>query len=161
MNAMSTVADQLEQLHDGPAWHGPSLREALEGVDAALAARRPADAAHNIWELVGHIAVWEEVSARWLRGEAIEELTPGENFPAAGGGEAAWRALRERSDRANRALRNAIHDFPPSRLDEIVPGRDYTFATLIRGVPFHSVYHAGQIVVLRRIVEDLESKRPG
>jgi uncharacterized damage-inducible protein DinB len=151
MDLMIT-ADHLHDLHAGPAWHGPSLREALEGVDAALAARRPSDGAHSIWELVGHVAVWEEVSARWLSGEAVTELTPAGNFPPAGGGEAAWRALRERSDRANRALQEAIRRFPSSRLDEIVPARDYSFATLIQGVPFHSVYHAGQIVMLRKIL---------
>jgi uncharacterized damage-inducible protein DinB len=149
---LEMTADQLEQLHAGPAWHGPSLREALEGVDAALAARRPAEEAHNIWELVGHITVWEEVCARWLSGEAVEELAPGENFPAAGGGEAAWRALRDRSDRASRSLDEAIRRFPPSRLDEIVPARDYTFATLIRNVPFHGVYHAGQIMILKKVL---------
>lgn len=145
--------DQLEHNYAGPAWHGPSLREALDGVDAALATRRPAEGAHNIWELVGHIAVWEEVSASWLSGEAVEELAPGENFPAAGGAEAAWRALRDRADRANRTLQEAIRRFPPSRLEEIVPARDYSFATLIEGVPFHAVYHTGQIVMLRRILE--------
>jgi hypothetical protein len=149
---VALAADQLHEIHDGPAWHGPSLREALEGVDAALAARRPAEDAHNIWELAGHVAVWEEVCARWLSGEAVEELTPAENFPAAGDGESAWDALRARCDRATRSLEETIRRFPPSRLEAIVPARDYTFAALIRNIPFHSVYHTGQIMLLRKVL---------
>lgn len=40
--------------------------------------------------------------------------------------------------------------FPDSRLTETVPGRDYDFYFLLHGVVQHTLYHAGQIAVLKR-----------
>ncbi|HXT21154.1 MAG TPA: hypothetical protein VN923_10415, partial [Thermoanaerobaculia bacterium] len=45
------LADQLERAFRGGAWHGPSLSEVLDGVDAATAARRAFPDAHTIAEL--------------------------------------------------------------------------------------------------------------
>ncbi len=44
----------LDEAFDGPAWHGPALMQALRGVTQTLAARRPAPARHNIWEIALH-----------------------------------------------------------------------------------------------------------
>ena len=41
------------------AWHGPSLLELLEDVDAATAAAKPIPNVHSIWELLLHVAVWD------------------------------------------------------------------------------------------------------
>ncbi|PYQ46578.1 MAG: hypothetical protein DMF78_26090 [Acidobacteria bacterium] len=43
---------QLEAAFEGPAWHGPSVLEALDGVTAEGASAHPLTGAHSIWELV-------------------------------------------------------------------------------------------------------------
>ena len=40
----------LRRTYRGPVWHGPALRELLEGVDAEAAAARPIAGSHSIWE---------------------------------------------------------------------------------------------------------------
>lgn len=63
------IADQLRRAFDGSAWHGPALLELLKDVDSAAAAAKPLPEVHSIWELVLHIAVWDDAGLRRLDGE--------------------------------------------------------------------------------------------
>jgi uncharacterized damage-inducible protein DinB len=65
----SRIADQLRRAFDGSAWHGPALLELLEDVDAATASARPLTDVHSIWELVLHVAVWDDAALRRLDGK--------------------------------------------------------------------------------------------
>ena len=69
MTEIERILDQLKRAYEGDAWHGPSVREALAGVTAQQAHARPLTNAHSIWELVHHIAVWENVGRRRLEGD--------------------------------------------------------------------------------------------
>jgi uncharacterized damage-inducible protein DinB len=61
MTETHRINSQLERAYEGEAWHGPSLRELLDGVSAAQAASRPIPNAHSIWELVNHIILREAI----------------------------------------------------------------------------------------------------
>ena len=74
------IADQLRRAFYGGAWHGPALLELLEDVDAATAAAKPLSEVHSIWELVLHIAVWDDAALRRLDGEKWQP-TGVANFP--------------------------------------------------------------------------------
>ena len=92
MTEIERILDQLKRAFEGNAWHGPSIREALEGVTAEQAQARPLGNAHSIWELVQHIAVWEDVGRRRLTGDRAQiAISSPEDWPAPGDtGEAAW-----------------------------------------------------------------------
>ncbi|MDX1501937.1 MAG: DinB family protein [Thermoanaerobaculia bacterium] len=150
----AALADQLERAFRGGAWHGPSVLEALDGVDAVLAARRPIGSAHTIGEIVLHLTAWIDVARRRIAGEAIAALPDEADWPAAGGEEAAWRTARERLDDAHARLHAAALELDDERLDDPVAGSDPTVRGQLLGVLQHNVYHAGQIVLLRRAAGD-------
>jgi uncharacterized damage-inducible protein DinB len=153
-NLQARAAERLLAMYHGPAWHGPALRETVDGVDAATAQRRTG-AAHTIWELVGHIAAWNEVIRRRLSGENIDSLSDAENFPAAppAANEAVWQALLARLQRSVDELAPAIHAYPDERLRVKVAEREYDVGYMIESAADHIVYHAGQIALLRRAAE--------
>ena len=144
------IAELLQRAFEGEAWHGPAVREVLAGVTARQAAARPIASAHSIWEIVAHIAAWEDVVRRRLSGELVE-LTDAEDWPRDGdGGERVWAELLRRLEAGNRALRDVILAFDESRLD-LPPGRNRTAAyALMHGAIQHDLYHAGQIAVLKK-----------
>src|SRR5580692_8893373 len=85
------IADQLRRAFDGDAWHGDSVLQILNGVDAKTAAAHPIAGAHSIWELVLHIAAWDGAVLRRLHSDVPVELEDAENFPAGTDtSEAAW-----------------------------------------------------------------------
>jgi len=68
MKEVERIADQLRQAFEGDAWHGPSVREVLDGVSAQRASKRPIAGAHTIWEVVHHIHAWQVGVMRRLHG---------------------------------------------------------------------------------------------
>ena len=54
------LADQIRRAFEGNAWHGDSLLEILADVSAKTAATHPIKNAHSIWELLLHIAAWDD-----------------------------------------------------------------------------------------------------
>ena len=48
MTTIERLVDQLKRSAEGDAWHGPSVREALDGVTAADAFAHPIAGAHSI-----------------------------------------------------------------------------------------------------------------
>src|SRR5437762_14169982 len=72
MNEIERILDQLKRAYEGGAWHGPSVKEVLNGVTAEQAQARPIQNGHTIYELVRHIAVWEDVGRRRLQGDPAE-----------------------------------------------------------------------------------------
>jgi uncharacterized damage-inducible protein DinB len=154
LSEAARIADQLRRAFAGEAWHGDSLFEILEGVTAAQAAARPIKNAHTIWELVLHIAAWDNAVLRRFGGVAVE-LSDAENFPTVtDASETAWRKTLAEVRRVHEELVEALSVLPDSQLDEKVPGKEgahYTFYYMLHGVVQHELYHAGQIALLKKM----------
>ncbi len=148
--ATARAAEHLRRAYEGEAWHGPALREILSGVSAAQAAARPLPGAHSIWELVLHIATWDDVVRERLGGAKIISLPAEQDWPAAGAGPRAWRAALTALAEANRRLRAAMLAFPAARLEERVPRKKYSFHDMLDGIVQHDLYHGGQIALLKK-----------
>ena len=147
---VNRIEDQLTRSFEGGAWHGPSLLEVLKDVTAVRAAAKPIPGAHSIWEIVLHVAAWEDVARRRFSGEPVS-LTDAEDWPAVGDtGDAAWTAALERLRTGHQALRRAIAKLSDARLKEPVPGAEYSCYFLAHGVIQHDLYHAGQIALLTK-----------
>ena len=144
------IADQLRRAFDGSAWHGPALLELLKDVDAPTAAAKPLPGIHSIWELVLHIAVWDDAGLRRLKGQKWQP-TDVKNFPRmAKPTEAAWRKVVAATKRTHNTLVKTVAALPNSRLGDRVPGKRYDFYHLFHGIAQHELYHAGQIAILKK-----------
>ena len=148
----------LEQAYERRSWHGPNLSTALKGVSVAQAAFRPSAERHNIWELALHAAYWKYRISRQIseRSPRSFELV-GSNFfeRPAGHGEDTWRSDRRLLRTWHQRLVAAVTDIDPAQLERPV-GKDarFTLADRVAGVASHDLYHAGQIMLLRRLAED-------
>jgi uncharacterized damage-inducible protein DinB len=144
------LADQLRRAFEGDAWHGPALLELLKDLDAAAAAAKPSPDVHSIWELVLHIAAWDDAAMRRLAGEKCQP-TGAANFPPPPKPtEAAWRKAIAQATRTHNQLVKKVAAIAESRLGERVPGKKYDFQHMLHGVVQHELYHAGQIAVLKK-----------
>ena len=153
MSETARLADQIRRAFDGDAWHGDSVLELLANVDAATAAARPINNAHSIWELVLHIAAWDDAVRRRTGGTAVT-LADEQNFPPVkDASEGAWRKAVEHVKHVHNELVKAVAAFPDSRLQEQVPGKSedyYNFYYMFSGIVQHELYYAGQIALLKK-----------
>ena len=146
------LEEQLRLALEGKAWHGPSVLEALAGVSAEQASRHPIPDVHSIWEIVLHIAAWQDFVARAVEGEPMPSNLPEEeNWPPVGDkSEAAWRDAAQSLGDGNKRLRDALRKLVDEDLDRVVAGREYSVYFMLHGVLQHSLYHAGQIALLKK-----------
>jgi hypothetical protein len=152
MSEIRRIRQQLKAAYRGDAWHGPALMENLEGVTAAVAAAHPLAGAHSIWELVRHVAAWEIAAAQSIERNQYMFLEGAADWPPVEEtSEAAWAAALVELDDAQKMLVDALAKLTDDQLDGIVPGRDFTFYILLHGVVQHSLYHAGQIGLLKKL----------
>ncbi len=149
MREVERLADQLRRSFEGDAWHGDSLVEILADIDVAKAAAKPASGNHGIWELVLHIASWARAALNVVSGESAK-LSADDWPELTERGESAWIRSREELTSVGRQLQDAVLGMKEDRLDEVVPGRSYSYYVLLHGVVQHACYHAGQIAILKK-----------
>ena len=147
---ISRIVEQLEQVHEGGAWHGPSVGEALAGVNAVGAARRPIGSGHSIWEIVHHMRVTDAAVRAHVGGQAAVEEPEWPDL--ADTGDAAWRAAVDSLKATQRSLREAVARFPVARLHDTIPEKSHSYWYELMGILHHDLYHAGQISLLKKAV---------
>ncbi len=144
----------LDQGFDHAAWHGPTLGGAIRGLNAKLAARRPAPDRHNVWEIVLHTAYWKYAVRRRLTG-AKQGAFPreGSNWPALPDvlDERHWRADVRLLKDEHRKLRRAVSALRPGSLGRRLAKKRWTTSETIHGIAMHDLYHAGQIQLLKKL----------
>src|SRR5438034_930681 len=147
MRAIERLLIQLNAAYGGPAWHGPALRELLDGVTEEQARTRSIANAHSILELVVHARTWMDAATERLAG-SMRELTTEEDWSDVA--RTSWPVVLEELDHAESRLCDAVARLRPEDLDKPVGGRSYSIYTLIHGVIQHNLYHGGQIALLKK-----------
>jgi DinB superfamily len=104
------IIDQIDRGVNGDPWHGPSVTDALKGVTADQAARRPIPRAHTIWELVLHLAAWKREVARRFDGQPAGDPPEGDWPPMPEPSDAGWHTAKRDLLRSHRTLLAAIAD---------------------------------------------------
>jgi hypothetical protein len=145
------VLTLLDEAFERKTWHGPNLKQSIRGVTARQAAWRPGPGRHNIWEVMLHAAYWKYAVRRRIEGGKRGSFAlEGSNFfarPEKGKwNEAAWDADKRLLEREHRALRAAVAKV-------LSTPRGPTVLRQLFGVAFHDIYHAGQIRLLRRLMQ--------
>lgn len=155
MSEIQRISQLFQRAYGGSSWHGPSVRDLLSDVSADEAARRPVPGAHTIWELTRHIVAWQDFVSSALEGGPVEDPPETVNWPPTANVSAeAWREALDELRLSQKRLREAIEAWPPERLDDLVPNKTYPYWQMLYGVVHHDLYHAGQIALLKRAMND-------
>jgi uncharacterized damage-inducible protein DinB len=149
------LLDQLAACQDDESWYVP-LTVALDGLTAPQAAWHDSESTHSIWQIVSHLAFYNE---RWLRRfEGDPPLTPpvdGDSTFDTGdqvGGEVDWQAAVARLHHELSAWRSALAGCSEAKLDEPIPNYPVVapWWGAVSNLATHNVYHIGQIVSIRK-----------
>lgn len=145
----------LDQAFNRRSWHGPNLRGSIRGVTARQAAWRPAPGRHSIGEQVLHAAYWKYVVRRKLTGEKRGSFPlAGSNwFPVDDGlTEAEWKRMVMMLEQEHVQLRAAVAVWTTDGSLQNSGGKTSELH-LVLGVAAHDIYHAGQISLLKRLLD--------
>jgi len=148
------IIDLLNTTYEGEeAWHGPSLVEVLRGVTPDMAGRKLTPNTHSIAELVFHLTSWRIFCVKKMQGDPEFDIkTPEKNFGSLPQmDDFEWEALQMELSLSQEELVNELDKRDDDEfLEDIVPGRDYTYYDMLHGVIHHDTYHAGQISFIKK-----------
>lgn len=153
MRGIEGIVDQLHRSLEGDSWQGASIREILEGITAKEAAVHPVPGGHSIWELVYHLTAWVNAVHLRVLGKVSELDGEADWPPVRDMSENAWAAAFENLRRSQSGLIATLKTLSDVDLNAPVPNRDYDCAHLLHGLTQHHAYHAGQMLLLKRILQ--------
>jgi uncharacterized damage-inducible protein DinB len=160
MTEITRILDQFRRTYNGDAWHGTPLRGILNGISAEQAMMRPLANGHTIWELVLHITAWEGEVLRRLQTGSMAMPEEGDWQEVHDGSETAWKAALKRLADVHAALEQEIMRTTDDRLETTLgaprvreTGAGVSVYVLLHGIIQHSIYHAGQIALLKKALE--------
>jgi len=129
----------------------------LEGLSLELAGRRLPGVDHSIWQLTWHMTYWMDYELRSLTGPEVpypEHASVSWPAQAAPENDAGWRTevarFRQQVEELSEWARRAITDGSGSRV--VHPARGETVQDVLWQMVAHNSYHAGQVVLLRRML---------
>jgi len=149
MRPTERLLDQLNRAFGGEAWHGPALRNLLDGVTEEQAKSRPVRDAHSILELVVHIGTWIDVVARRVGGNIVDSNSVQDWSDVT---KTSWTKAVQELERAESRLADAVARLSTEDLDKPVPGAKRSIESEILGALQHNVYHTGQIAILKKAI---------
>ena len=146
------LSDDLRRAVRGDAWHGPALRELLEGISAEEAKQHPIPTAHSIWELVLHITSWAKIAQRRIEGGQPEPFD-GEDFPEVHDFSSAhWDRARHGMFESYERLSEVVLGMSDEEIEHNAPKSSRSIGAMVSGVSQHAAYHGGQIAILKKLV---------
>ncbi len=150
MTEIERITQQLKAAVEGEAWHGPSVKETLQGVTTEQAQAKPIAGAHSIWEIVLHISGWMKVAVPRMQGIKTTQPEQGD-WPAIKNSTVPdWNQTLEEMQKNYQELMTAISKLSEEDLTKPVLDIPNYIYVLLHGIIQHNLYHAGQIAVLRK-----------
>jgi uncharacterized damage-inducible protein DinB len=137
----------------GPMWYGGNVNATLAGIEGDVAFKQAGAGSHNIYELVAHMLCWRRFVLELLNGNVDYkvEINSETDWPHIyDRTEMSWNRLVNEMEQSQQLLVNALQNFDEAKLDEIVPGREFTWYMLLHGLIHHDIYHSGQIAILKK-----------
>src|SRR6201984_2377169 len=145
MHQTQQIADSYRTATVKAAWYGPSLAELLAQISPELATTPPVPGSHSISELLQHLLLWNERVRNTSDSNSLPRWQPEKEWadPAI-----PWNDLVSRWSQSRDLLEEKIRNFPIEDLAKQVPGRDYPYETMLRGMVDNAIYHSGQIAMI-------------
>ena len=150
MSEVENILDQLHRSMFGNAWHGSSLLELLNDVTSSRAQAKPIPTAHSIWEIVLHIAVWEDITQSRIEDVTVELSNENDWQTIKDVGPDSWKSTIALLKQTHLALEQSLRTLSDKDLEKNVVGKDYSKFFLLNGALQHMVYHSGQIALLKK-----------
>lgn len=136
-------------------WAHKSMRGAVKNLPVPEALWQPSRHSHSVWEQINHVAHWKAYVAERISGK----------HPRA---QQAWPAARRTAEDLRRSishltrlhaqLRKAVLAIDPEDFDRSRTGK-YSLVQLLLGAAAHESYHAGQILLTRKLYRDARRRR--
>lgn len=144
---------QISNSFDTNGWFVAVIK-ALEGLNVEQAFWKPTDDVNCIWETLAHLTYYNHAYVERFKGIDYEYdvSSNDETFSVGEYEETEWQAEIARFNAVMTEFRDLIATADEAKFAEPVSVENQTkWATLILNIASHNAYHAGQIMLLRKL----------
>src|SRR5262245_55015490 len=137
----------------GPgAWHGADFKAALSDVTEQNAFKRPAPGRHSIAEIALHHAYCTHGVREKLSGATPEPFVlEGEDwFAVPDPSKLTWKQINAAVQAEQKRLSEAVSAIAAGKPSPLSSDEQFN---LVLGITCHAVYHAGQVQLVKKLVE--------
>ena len=149
-NQLDKIADNLDTVFRGDAWHGPSVMEFLNSMPLDVVDVQKNFSKHTICQIVFHLTAWRKFVFEKLNENIHYDLVDEEqNYGSVTEiSKENWPNLVSNLKLSQEKLLEKLATFDDTLLSRLVPGQDYDFYKLLTGLIQHDTYHLGMVWVL-------------
>ena len=143
---------QFITCYDANSWF-VAVRNAVEGLTAQQAAWRPNATEHSIWQTLEHLTFYNYAYFVRFGGEAYEyPISSNDETFTDGGTDEEWAEAVRQFDAVMSNFRELIAAADEGRFAEQVSAENTrSWGELISDINTHNAYHAGQILLIRKL----------
>lgn len=151
---LQSIITDIENTLDGEPWYGRSVYSLLREVDAGKTFVKPNENSFSMIELLYHMLTWAQFTLKRIEKDKVQDMEAFEKLD--------WRQIDPQIHGWEEGLSEfiATHQHiiallktkDDSFLEETVDYRKYNFRFLLNGFIEHSIYHAGQIAYLQKML---------
>ncbi len=150
---VNTQADILDRVvHHALSGEGAhvDVSKVFDGLDWTLAGKRPAKGTHSVFEVLMHVAYWEDWGVKWCHGEKppIPKHASGCWTKAPAPKNAMeWKRTVDNFQRRHAELESCVDE---ADLSEVIGQKSRL--EMLQALASHTSYHVGQVVLLRQML---------
>ncbi len=160
---MTTELERFNKLfadhYSGEPWIEINLIQTLNGINEGEANRKLGNL-NTVWQIVNHMISWRETLLKRIQNQNI--AAPENNFfdTVADVSHEAWELTKARLGFSQDALLGYLSPANAVNLDEHPNGGVYTRYELIQAILQHDIYHLGQLVLIKKLLDLGEPVKP-
>ncbi len=158
-NRINQLIKSLSKIFEGQPWFGESVMAKLENVPYIIGDKACIPESHNAAQIVAHMISWKNFTLEKLQGNVNFDILKDskEDWPEIHvNSRQDWEDLKHRLVSAQSRIYEFLKSQEDSFLDEKVPGRNYTYEYLLKGMEHHDIYHLGQIGIIQSQLKNQE-----
>ena len=146
---INEIIRSLSEVFEGSPWYGKSVMRKLENVPYVIGYKSCVPESHTAAQIVGHLIAWKKFAVEKLKGNKDYSLKVDtqEDWPNIEvHSQNEWEELKRKLVATQGEIYELLNEKnDDSFLEENVPGTDYNFGYLLKGLVQHDIYHIGQI----------------
>lgn len=150
------IAEQIKDAYEGEPWFGRSTRDILNEIDAGVVYQKP-NGQHSILELLWHMINWKAFVIDRLRneeGKSLHSFEENDWRQIDVSDKSLWQQGLQQFSKLHNELIEIIQQQNDELLSEKVSERNYDFRKLLYGIIQHDIYHLGQIVYIKKMLQN-------
>ena len=153
MDNVKRIKKLLGDHYNGVPWIDITIMGTLRSITAKQAAIK-IGGLNSIWQIVNHMISWRNALIGRVKDKPV--AYPNNNYIAEikNTTPKAWKDTLKKFEKSQKSIISFLNKSKDPLLEKISPTSGYSYYELVLAILQHDTYHIGQIVVIKKMVEE-------